>query len=200
MNDSEDKHKMTIVRSDDLLPSTNLICGTFCKTAYIQMVTDPKLGMSAAELHIFENEINACSYEAEMPKKLNQDFRTLQPEVVAVLENKEHFEMFFRAYALGFIRMKDENLFPYWSYQLPGDEEELFITELKKGIRSGKRAGYLQVIHNFAIEAATSAKEEGKILPSKWDDLKTAILKQEKELGKGKGVEVYQAQLDNQTA
>jgi len=31
----------------------------------------------------------------------------------------------------------------------------------------------------------------------KWDDLKTAILKQEKELGREKAIEVYRAQLDN---
>ncbi len=196
--DSEDKHKMTIVRSDDLLPSTEFDMWHLCKTAYIQMVTDPKLGMSAAELHIFPAEINACSYEAEMPKKLNQDFRTLQPEVVAVLENKEHFEMFFMAYALGFIRMKkDENLFPYWSYQLPGDEEELFITEPKKELGQVKEPDIFQVIHNFAIEGCDQRQGRGQNITVKWDDLKTAILKQEKELGREKAIEVYRAQLDN---
>ena len=194
----EDKHKMTIVRSDDLLPSTEFDMWHLCRTAYIQKVTDPKSGMPAAELHIFPAEINACSYEAEMPKKLNQDFRTLQPEVVAVLENKEHFEMFFRAYALGFIRMKkDENLFPYWSYQLPGDEEELFITEPKKELGQVKEPDIFQVIHNFAIEGCDQRQGRGQNITVKWDDLKTAILKQEKELGREKAIEVYRAQLDN---
>ena len=84
MVDSEDKHKMTIVRSDDLVPSTDFAMWYACRQAYISQVTDTTRGVPAAELHVFPAEINACYYEAEMPRMLRREYKTLHLSLIHI--------------------------------------------------------------------------------------------------------------------
>jgi len=196
MEDSEDHHKLTIVRSDDLLPSTDFEMWHACQEAYIQKVTDPYQGMDAEELHVFPAEINACYYEREMPVRLLQNYHTLHPEVVALLEDREHIDMFFRAVALGFIKQQvDDKGQPFWTFQLKSEDEPLFITVPPSTQLELQKEDIFQVIHNFAIEGSDRRPGKSKSLIVDWLKLRDAILTSQRELGKPKAIELYQQEI-----
>ena len=168
------------------------------RRAYVQKVTDPHAGMPAAELHVFLAEIHACAYEEKMPRLLGQDYRTLHPEVVALLEDRDHFEMFFRAFALGYIqKRKDEEQFTYWSYMLPGSSEEIFISTPHSSLRSQQEEDIFQVIHNFAIAGCDQRPGRGQYNQVDWDKLVKAILARERELGSEEAIKLYRSQIDD---
>lgn len=193
--DSEDPHKMTIVRSDDLVPSTDFDMWHTCREAYIRQVTDPHKGIPAAELHVFPAEINACYYESRMPILLRKDFRTLHPEVVALVEDRERLEMFFRGKALGFIRRTESAGNPYWIYQLPGDEP-LHVTVTAEALQGRQQDDLFQVIHNFVMEGRDQRPGVGNALQVQWGRLRQAILSTQRELGPNQVIELYRNEID----
>lgn len=196
--DSEDLHKMTIVRSDDLIPSQDFQMWHACREAYIQQVTDPHRGIPAAELHIFPAEINACSYEAEIPRLLGKNYRTLHPEVVALLEDKEHFEMFLRSYALGFIRIATSNTGDsFWAYQLPEDKEPLYLNNPIRTIDGAIKEDVFQVVHNFVMEGVDQRPGMNQQRYVDWGKLRDAILATQRELGRAKATKAYRQQIDD---
>lgn len=196
--DSEDPHKMTIVRSDDLIPSQDFEMWHACQTAYIQQVTDPHRGIPASELHIFPAEINACAYEAEIPSLLGKNYRTLHPEVVALLEDKERFEMFLRAYALGFIKVANSaSGDPFWAYQLPGDKEPLYLNNPVRTMDGVVREDIFQIVHNFVMEGVDQRPGMNMQRYVEWERLRDAILSTQRELGKTKTVKAYRVQMDD---
>lgn len=195
--DSEDHHKLTVVQSDDLVPSADFEMWHKCKEAYIAQVTDPHRGIPAAELHVFPAEITACHYESEMPAILGQDYRILHPEVVALLEDKEHFEMFFRSVALGMIKIDDSKGQPYWSFKLPGDTESLYVTTPSEKLDGRNEEDMFDVIHNFVMEGHDQRPGMGQAKSVNWDKLREAILVKQRELGKDKTIKRYQDEIDN---
>lgn len=54
-------------------------------------------------LHLFAAEINAVDYEAKLGD-INEPYRYLHPEVVALLEDRNHFKAFTMAYLFDFIK------------------------------------------------------------------------------------------------
>lgn len=196
--DSEDRHKMTIIRTDDLMPSTDFEMFYACRDAYIKQVTDAFRPVPAAELHVFPAEINACYYEAEMPRLLRQPYKTIHPEVVALLEDRERFEMFFRAKALGFIRLNEGDGRPFWAYKLPDDPEPLYITVPKDSLEVKEQDDIFQVIHNFALEGRDQRTGVGNALRIEWSDLRSAILKTQRELGATEAAQKYRQEIDNE--
>jgi len=195
--DSEDFHKLTIVQSDDLLPSTDFEMWQKCRDAYIAQVTDPHRGIPAAELHIFPAEITACYYESRMPSVLGQDYRILHPEVVALLEDKERFEMFFRALALGMIKVDESKGQPFWSFKLPDDNESLYITVPSARLDGRSEDDIFDVVHNFVMEGRDQRPGMGQAKAINWDRLRDAILVRQRKLGKDKTMERYQDEVDN---
>lgn len=195
--DSEDPHKMTIVRSDDLVPSTDFQMWHACREAYIQQVTDPHRGIPAQELHIFPAEINACLYEQEIPRSLGKNYRTLHPEVVALLEERERFEMFFRAYALGFIRVDDTTGKPFWAYQLPKEKEPLYLSRPSETLDLDVQEDIFQVIHNFVMEGVDQRPGMGQAKFIDWAKLRDTILSTQRDFGKVKVSKIYRQQLDD---
>jgi len=194
--DSEDLYKMTIVRSDDLVPSSDFQMWHQCREAYIQKVTDPHDNTPAKELHIFPAEINACYYEKEMPALLGRNYRTLSPEVVALLEDREKFRMFFLASALGFIKTEYENGQPYRAFKLPKDKESLFIT-LPSGSLDSTKEDIFQVIHNFVMEGCDQRQGMGQNRFVDWKKLLETIRASQRDLGKTKATKLYQQQIDD---
>lgn len=194
--DSEDPHKMTIVRSDDLVPSTDFQMWQACRDAYIQQVTDPHRGIPAAELHVFPAEINACYYEAKMPSLLAKNFRTLHPEVVALLEDRDRLEAFFRAAALGFIRMDESRGHPIWVYQLPADAAPLYLTVPPQTSYARIQEDIFQVIHNFVMEGRDQRQGMGQTRWVDWGKLRDAVLGKQKVLGKSKTVKAYREAIE----
>jgi hypothetical protein len=194
--DSEDHHKLTVVQSDDLIPSTDFEMWHKCKDAYIAQVTDPHRGIPAAELHIFPAEITACYYESKMPSVLGQDYRILHPEVVALLEEKERFEMFFRAIALGFLKVDDSKGQPFWAFKLPGDTEPLYVTIPSTKLDGSSEEDVFNVAHNFVMEGCDQRPGMGQARGINWDKLREAILVKQREL-KEKAPKRYQDEIDN---
>ena len=195
--DSEDFHKLTVVQSDDLLPSTDFEMWHKCKDAYIAQVTDPHRGIPAAELHIFPAEITACYYESRMPLVLGQNYRILHPEVVALLEDKERFEMFFRAIALGMLKFDDSKGQPFWSFKLPGDTDPMYITVPSTRLDGSSEDDIFDVVHNFAMEGCDQRPGMGQAKGINWDRLREAILLKQRELGKEKSIKRYQDEIEN---
>jgi len=197
--DSEDPHKLTIVRSDDLVPSTDFQMWHACREAYIQQVTDPHRGIPAAELHIFPAEINACYYEQEIPQMLGKNYRTLHPEVAALLEDRERFEMFFRAYALGFIRVDDSAGEPFWAYSLTKEKgmEPLHLSRPSRTLETQIQEDIFQVIHNFVMEGVDQREGFGQTKYVDWEKLRDAILSAQRNLGKEKVAKLYRQQIDD---
>lgn len=195
--DSEDPHKLTVVRSDDLIRSADFEMWHACREAYIQQVTDPHRGIPAAELHIFPAEINACHYEALMPRLLRREYRTLHPEVVALLEDIERFEMFFRAKALDFICLDESKGRPFWIYQLPDDDEPMYLTVPDTTLNPSDEEDIFQLIHNFALEGHDQRPGVGATIRVEWGRLRDAILKTQRELGKTKTVARYRRELEH---
>ena len=196
--DSEDPHKMTIVRSDDLIPSSDFQMWHACREAYIQQVTDPHRGIPAAELHVFPAEINSCYYEQQIPIVIGKNYRTLHPEVVALVEDRERFEMFFRAYALGFIRIEENKSGQrYWAYQLPKDKEPLFITAPSNDLKNTMKDDIFQVIHNFVMEGVDQRPGMGQARYVDWDKLREAILATQRDFGKAKTSKLYRKEIDD---
>lgn len=193
--DSEDHYKMTIIRSDDLIPSEDFQMWHACREAYIQQVTDPHRSIPAEELHIFPAEINACAYEREMPLLLSKNYRTLHPEVVALLEDRERFEMFWRAYALGFIKKNSDERGFYWTYQIPGQKEPLFLSLPPKSFGQ-QEEDIFQVIHNFVMEGVDQRPGKNQQLFVDWERLFDAILQTHRDLGKSESIKTYRRQID----
>jgi len=160
-------------------------------------VTDPHRGIPASELHIFPAEINACTYEAEIPKMLGKNYRTLHPEVVALLEDKERFEMFLHAYALGFIKVVDSDGGSYWAYQLPGEKDPLYLNEPKKILMGAVKEDIFQIMHNFVMEGVDQRPGMNQQKYVEWEKLLDAILKEQRELGKAKASKAYRYQIDD---
>ena len=197
--ESEDPHKMTIVRSDDLIPSSDFQMWHACREAYIQQVTDPHRGIPAAELHVFPAEINACYYEQEIPSQLGKNYRTLHPEVVALVEDREKFEMFFRAYALGFIKINEsKGGQPFWAFQLPKDKEPLYLTPPATTLQGTMNEDIFQVIHNFVMEGVDQRPGMGQARYIDWEKLREAILGTQRDLGKQKASKRYRQEIDDE--
>lgn len=173
--DSEDRHKMTIVRSDDLVPSTDFAMYWTCREAYIRQVTSDHR-VPAAELHIFPAEINACYYETAIPTLLRVPYKTLHPEVVALLQDRERFEMFFRAKALGLITREPGRTQPYWSYKLPGSREAMHITAPADTLQGHEKDDFFQIIHNFVIVGHDQRLGHGEGIRVDWTKLRETIL------------------------
>lgn len=198
MEDSEDRYKMTIVRSDDLLLSTDYEMWHACRRAYIRQITDPRRDIKASELHVFPAEINACYYEAEMPPLLSKDYRTLHPEVVALLEDRDRFEMFFRAVALGFIQQQvdDKVGASFWVYRLNETQDMLYITIPTAELAGTQQQDIFQVIHNFVMEGKDQRPGLGQTRRVNWNELKDTILSKQRELGKAKATRIYRQEID----
>lgn len=169
-----------------------------CREAYIQQVTDPHRGIPAAELHIFPAEINACSYEAEIPRLLGKNYRTLHPEVVALLEDKERFEMFLRAYALGFIKIATSQAgYSFWAYQLPDDKEPLYLNNPIRTIDGDMKEDIFQIIHNFVMEGVDQRPGMNQTRFVEWEKLRDAIHATQRDLGKVKTTKSYRQQIED---
>jgi len=194
--DSKDLHRLTIVRSDDLLPTTDFEMWHACRDAYLHLVTDPQRDIQAGELHIFPEEINACYYESRMPKLLQKEYRTLHPEVVALLQDRERIELFLKAFALDFIHIEEDNGQPYWVYRLPSDKNSIFITLPEQGFTRYQEIDIFDVIYNFVIDGRDQRPGLDAVRWIDWSKLRKAIIDREVEIGKQEIQEIYQKEYE----
>jgi hypothetical protein len=115
-----DKYKLTYFRHDDCIDSRDFEMWQICRQAYIDY-TSPHNEKKPEHFHVFPNEINACRFEDKIRIVLGKKNQILDPRVVALLEDSERIELFFRALAVGYIcqRKNEYDQVENWVYQLP---------------------------------------------------------------------------------
>ena len=197
MVQSEDAHKLTVVRSNDLLPSNNFEMWHECQKAYISQVTDVNKDVPPEQLHVFPAEINACRYEKQIPTVLQKNYHTLHPEVVALLEDRGHFEHFFFACAHGFAKIeRDEFQSAYWVYRAPESDKDVYLTVPDPEEPDSPDAlDIFRVIHNFAVDGCDQREGHDTVNWIDWRVLRKEILIAEKE--KKKAIRAYEKAISN---
>lgn len=125
--DSDDQHKCTMVRSDDMIRSQDFEMWHECRKKYEEEIEDAP--EQAPLLHIFPAEVNAAEYERRLGR-INLNWRTLHPKVVMVLENKERVKQFLQCLTYGFVsQTKDPRTDrSFWQLMLPEATEPLYLT------------------------------------------------------------------------
>lgn len=195
---SQDRYKLTLVRSDDLMPSQNFAQWEACRDKYLQHINDPNFGTPAEELYVFPAEINAAYFETRMPGLLKRNWRKLQPEVVSLLENREHFTLFFLAVAHGFVRQEHmEGGGIFWSYRLPQHGEPLYLTLPPAGVLEQVQIDMFQVLRAF-LSGHDQRPGLQEVKTVDWKETLDTVLKREKELGRSESVAVYRRQEDGE--
>lgn len=190
---SEDKYKLTLVRSDDLMPSESFDQWHTCFEPYLGLFAN----LTPSEIHVFSAEQNAAYYEKNLPIRLRQNYRILRPEVVAFLESRSRFEMFFTAYAHGFLSKaigeQDQVKHRFWRYQLPSHAEPLYLTP---PIIDNNPPSVFELLHNF-LSGHDRRVGYDKVYVINWQELRQEIAKREQELGQNKCIEQYQNQIND---
>jgi len=186
---SQDRFKLTLVRSDDLIPSETFDVRHACFAAYQQMFNN----LTSREVHIFPAEQQAASYQRLILIKLKKPYRILRPEVAALLEDRSHFEMFFKAVAHGFIVKKtgvgDGMEHRFWGYQLPQHDEPLYLTP--------PRIDNTPWEHFEVIRCYLTGRDQRPghdVYRINWRELQLALTKRERELGREQATDLYRAQ------
>jgi hypothetical protein len=195
---SQDRYKLTLVRSDDLMPSQNFAQWEACRDKYLQHINDPNFGTPAEELYVFPSEINTAYFETRMPGLLKRNWRKVQPEVVSLLEDREHFTLFFLAAAHGFVRseyVEDEGAF--WSFRLSQNSEPLYLT-----LPPGRKLEEMQTDMFQVLIAFLSGHDQRpghqEVKTVDWKEALDAVLKREREMGRSESVAAYRHQEDGE--
>ena len=153
------------------------------------------MNLTSREIHVFPGEQNAAYYEKQMPVKLRQNYRILRPEVVSLVEDKAHFEMFFKAYAHGFISKSIGEhggvQHRFWGYQLPDSDEILYLSP---PILDTEPPSIFELIQNFL---RGSDKRDGydESTQIDWLELRKALALKEQGMDREKCAELYRAQM-----
>ncbi len=130
MYESEDQYKMTLMHVYDLIPSENFEMWRTCKDNYIELFNT----LPENAVHIFPAEQHAAYYEQRIPRALTTNHRVFQPEVTALLEDRQKLSWFFRAFAMGYIAYRNETtdgvFYQFWGYNL-GQGPLVHLTNLQ---------------------------------------------------------------------
>jgi hypothetical protein len=190
---SEDRYKLTLVRSDDLMPSQSFQQWHTCFPPYQQLFGS----ISEKEVHIFPHEQNAAYYQQRIPDVLGQEFRSLRPEVVALLGDQRKFKLFFKAFAHGLVAKQqvDQNgiAVTFWGYHLAEHSVPLYLTDVRA---DGDKFGIFELIRNFlnGIDVRVGYDQTSEIDWAKlWDD----VSKLERQMGLEKRRDLYETQTQN---
>lgn len=105
---SSDHYKMTLIRSDDLIPSDNFEAWHKLKQAYADYIQRERLldrrVREARMLHNFSPEANAAEFEARYSLERQRSYEVFDPRVVSILSNKDYLTLFLLAFGAGFIQ------------------------------------------------------------------------------------------------
>jgi hypothetical protein len=106
---SSDRYKMTVIRSDDCIPSDRFRVYHMLKQSYIDYIqrndTVDKRIRTARLLHIFAPECTIAEYEARWSLERRRAYEVFVPELVMVLTDKGRATLFALAFAAGFIEL-----------------------------------------------------------------------------------------------
>lgn len=132
-----------------------------------------------------------------MSETLNRDYRILHPDVVALLEDEQRIEMFFRALAMGFIlERKDTDATVIWEYIIPGGKPvRLAEKKAAYGNVDDIKVFYFRLINQFVVKCEDVRKGHAQ---SNWIDfekLDKAIKEQHTKLTGAKVKSLYRTQI-----
>lgn len=196
--DSQDQFKKTYVRFDDCIVSQDFDIWELCRKAYLDFANHPQIGQRPEDFHVFPAEIHACRYERKIMAELQRAYRILDPAIVALLDDDQHIEMFFRAKALDMIKRKKDPVTnnTYWVYQQPGGQEiQLTIPSNEMG--RVNEEDYFFLINQFCIKACDIREDrQGNYqFMINWETLRANIYDQVNKLTKAKLTSVYDKQI-----
>ena len=187
---SSDLYKLSLIRSDDLMPSESFTQWHKCFNLYKGLFDN----MTAREIHIFPAEQNAAYYERKMPKTLHQNYRIIRPEVVTLLVDRQKFEMFFIAYALDFVSKMTGEIdmvrHNFWGYQLPQHKNPLYLNPIAA---QNIRPSYFELIKNFIIGRDKREGFEDTFIID-WRELRQSIEREKQNIGNEKCIELFKLQ------
>ncbi len=196
--DSGDDFKLTYVRFDDCIVSQDFDIWKRCRDAYLGFVNNPLSSLKPEDFHVFPAEIHACRYERKIMEELQRSYRILDPAIVALLDNDQRVEMFFRAKALDMIKRKKDVITnnTYWIFQQPGGQEiQLTIPSDEMG--RVNEEDYFFLVNQFCVKACDirSDRQGNYKFIVNWDTLRTAIFDQVNKMTRAKMVSTYEKQI-----
>lgn len=197
--DSSDNFKMTYVRFDDCIVSQDFDIWQRCRDAYLGFVNNQLTALKPEDFHVFPAEIHACRYERKIMDELQCAYRILDPAIVALLDDDQRIEMFFRAKALDMIKRKKDAITnnTYWVYQQPGGQEiQLTIPSNEMG--KVNEEDYFFLINQFCVKAhdIQTKREGNKQFDVNWETLRASIYDQVNKLTKAKLTALYEKQIN----
>lgn len=189
MVESENEHEITFIQQIDNVQNSDFVIWEELRNAYMRHILSGSHMENAARLHIFPAEVNAARYESKIPRllsHLNKPVRIFHPRVVMLLEDISKASLFFRCYALGFIKRQEGSYGERWYYlDLPArvDHFAQKVVLTQKQDREGHyRRDWptpFEVMNNFVNLGHDVTNPQNAI---NWEDLRNNIYISEKEL------------------
>jgi hypothetical protein len=181
--ESDDRHKLTIVRTNDCIGSIDFETWEECRRAYVKQIAEARRRLGEEEMlelaranHCYPAEVNAVEYEFKIARMLHspEGHYVLHPKVVMCLEDKRKAEQFFLGMAYGLISKEKDPQTGELSYQLrlPG-EEPVYLT----------RPGQGDIFDAVGTYVFTGRDASGKTLWIRYEKVNEAIGSKRKELG-----------------
>lgn len=191
---SDNKYRMTIMRTDDLLLSEAFNMQKICLDAYKQLFV--KQDVPVSRFHAYPAERNAALYEQEIYKVLKptSGYRILNPAVVALLEDRSSFEYFFLCVAYGFIRKERMGTQDVYIFDRPGARKSINLSRVFDDPQLYVAPDILSVIDIFVNKGSAVDNDQ---LYIDMADVRKAVQTRMNEIGTDGAIERLQFQLDN---
>ena len=179
MVNSGDEYKLSLIQSDDCIPSDNFSVWGSLRKAYVEHIQH-QTGIERQEraailLHNFPSECNVAEYEARWADKGNT-YEVFEPDVVMVLADKKRTKLFFLAYAMGLI--KADRSLRAMVLKLP-DREPIYLNEGKDGSSKKEVDDIIATLDAFVNGGQDVRNDKTTTLP--YDALRPYIIDYAKE-------------------
>jgi hypothetical protein len=174
-----DPYRLVMYRSDHFLTGPDFATWTECRNAYLNLIEQ---GQDII-LHVFPEEQNALYYEKLISHFLGVRC-LLPPRIVTLLHDQETFELFFRAFNIGFINRDAESGQAFWYYQGTSDSDPIYLTIPSQTLeRLGDTPNIVQVIHNFIVSGRDQRPTHMGFRPLQWGKILRDVQLKETEYG-----------------
>lgn len=181
--ESEDPYRIVLIRSQDNIRNVDFAAWHDLLKVYRGYLEKPgrDWAETGARLHIFPEEKHAAELEARLFLDLGQQPRLLHPRVVMLLGQKERLSLFFRAHALGMIRLHEDGIQRGVVLEIPDLSEKWQRYELVPIEERSEWPDIFILLDQFVLKGR-DARVSKKQIP--WERLHKAILREEQRLSK----------------
>ena len=154
---SRDAHRFTMVRSIENIPGDHFQIWKELQDAYLKHIQSSMELENASRLYIFPAEVNAARYERFLSPLLHKGHRIFHPRVVNLLEDDRRARLFFRCYALGFIKEVIDDLGRRsYDLKIPRVPEDIKITLIAPQEATPSIVQVMHAFTNVGQDALTS--------------------------------------------